>query len=171
MRFIVTVVVTAIAAQASAWKAVGQDQPMVVGYWHVWTDKDGVSHQDHCELHNFALKSMEPPASPQWQDRMGAAGSTVIVTVQPVGWEGIWHQNPRPQWIVPLSGRWFVQTMDGKRVEMGSGEISFGEDQNTKPNAQGRKGHLSGTVGSAPAVLMVVQMASEPTVDQPCHLK
>jgi hypothetical protein len=171
MRFLVTVVVAAIAAQATACEAVAQDQPTVVSYWHVWTDKDGVTHQNRCELRNFVLKSMEPPASPQWQGRMDAAGSTVIVTVQPVGSEGVWHQNSRPQWIVPLSGRWFVQTMDGKRVEMGSGEISFGEDQNTKPNAQGRKGHLSGTVGRAPAVLMVVQMASEPTVDQPCHLK
>jgi hypothetical protein len=47
--------------------------------------------------------------------------------------------------------------MDGQRVEMGPGEMSFGEDQNTR--AQGdRKGHLSGTVGEEPAVLMLVQI-------------
>ena len=44
---------------------------------------------------------------------------TVLVTVQPVGWVGTWHENPAPQWIVPLSGRWWVESMDGKRVEMG----------------------------------------------------
>jgi hypothetical protein len=33
--------------------------------------------------------------------------------------------------------------MDGQRVEMGVGEISFGADQNTQEDAQGHKGHLS----------------------------
>jgi hypothetical protein len=47
--------------------------------------QNGVSHQSRCGLHDFALKSMEPSASPQWQDYMNAAGSVVIVTVQPVG--------------------------------------------------------------------------------------
>ncbi|MGH6818956.1 MAG: cupin domain-containing protein, partial [Methylovirgula sp.] len=54
------------------------------------------------------------------------------------------------------SGRWFVESMDGQRVEMGQGEISFGADQNTK-EMDGRKGHRSGTIGNAPAVLMIVQ--------------
>ena len=67
-------------------------------------------------------------------------GATVLVVVQPVGWVGEWHENPKPQWIIPLSGRWFVETMDGKRVEMGPGEVSFGGDQNTKPDAQGARG-------------------------------
>lgn len=55
----------------------------------------------------------------------------VIFTVLPVNWVGKWHENPQPQWIIPLSGRWFVETTDGMRVEMGTGEISFGGDQNT----------------------------------------
>ncbi len=160
----------AAAIQAPLWSAAAAGPP-TVQYWHVWTDAHGESHQNRCRLHDFVLKSMEPPASPQWQDRIEASGATVIVTVQPVGWTGFWHENPKPQWIIPLSGRWFVQTMDGKRVEMGAGEISFGEDQNTRPNAQGFKGHLSGTVGNAPVVLMVVQMAGKPNIGQPCHLK
>jgi len=83
--------------------------------------------------------------------------ATVLVTILPVGWIGDWHENPKPQWIIPLSGRWFVESMDGQRVEMGPGEMSFGEDQNTR--AQGdRQGHLSGTVGEAPAILMLVQI-------------
>ncbi len=31
-----------------------------------------------------------------------------------------------------MSGRWFVESMDGRRAEMGMGDISFGEDQRTK---------------------------------------
>ncbi len=86
----------------------------------------------------------------------------MVVLVLPVGWVGEWHENPKPQWIIPLSGRWFVETMDGKRVEMGAGEVSFGGDQNTKPDAQGRKGHRSGTVGNQAAVTMLVQLEREP---------
>ncbi|MEA1835073.1 cupin domain-containing protein [Methylobacterium durans] len=139
-----------------------------VPYWHVWTDAEGVSHQDRFELTEFDLKTMKPPADPQWQGTRFTNRSTVMVTVQPVGWVGQWHENPKPQWIVPLSGRWFVETLDGTRVEMGPGELSFGEDQNTRPDAQGRQGHLSGTVGDAPAVLMVVQIEdAAPTIGQP----
>jgi putative membrane protein len=85
-----------------------------------------------------------------------------------VGWVGEWHENPKPQWIVPLSGRWFVETMDGKRVEMGPGEVSFGGDQNTKPDAQGRRGHRSGTVGDQPSINMIVQLEKDPGAGQPC---
>ena len=76
------------------------------------------------------------------------------------GWVGDWHENPRPQWIIPLSGRWFVESMDGHRVEMGPGDISLGEDQNTRPRSDGKQGHLSGTVGDEPAVLMLIQLAT-----------
>ena len=92
----------------------------------------------------------------------------MLVVVQPVGWVGEWHENPKPQWIIPLSGRWFVETMDGKRVEMGPGEVSFGGDQNTKPDAQGRKGHRSGTVGNQPSVNLIVQLEKDPFAGQPC---
>ena len=47
----------------------------------------------------------------------------MFVTVLPVGWVADRHENPRPQWIIPLSGRWFVSSMDGVRVEMGPGEM------------------------------------------------
>jgi hypothetical protein len=146
-------------------------EPPTVHYWHIWTDDEGGTHQRRCTLRNFDLKSMKPQASPQWQDRLKTGRATVIVTVQPVGWRGTWHEDPKPQWIVPLSGRWFVETTDGKRTEMGPGELSFGEDKSTRADARGHKGHLSGTVGGEPAVLMVVQLEGAPTVNAPCHLR
>ncbi|MGB9349621.1 MAG: cupin domain-containing protein, partial [Pseudolabrys sp.] len=104
----------------------------VVPYWHVWTDADGISHQSRCELSEFHKAPIQPRAAPQWIGVQTRHDATVFVTVLPVGWIGDWHENPRPQWIIPLSGRWFVESMDGVRVEMGPGEISFGEDQNTR---------------------------------------
>lgn len=148
-----------------------EKSPPHVNYWHVWTDDHGVSHQTRCEMSNFVLESIEPPASPQWLDRHHAEGASVIISLLPPGWIGAWHENPKPQWIVPLSGRWFVQTMDGTRVEMGPGDLSFGGDQLTKPDMQGHKGHLSGSIGTDAAVLMIVQLKEPPTNNQPCRFK
>jgi len=139
--------------------------PPTIDYWHVWIDRDGVSHQSRRQIQDFALKGIAPDTSPQWLSKLKQSGATVTFTVLPVGWVGSWHENPKPQWIVPLSGSWFVETMDGQRVEMGPGEISFGEDQGTKADAQGHKGHLSGTVGDAPAVLMMMQFEQTPSLE------
>jgi hypothetical protein len=137
-----------------------------VAYWHLWTDADGVSRQTRCFMTEFELKSISKPASPQWQGHRTRAEVTLMVTVLPVGWVGAWHENPKPQWIIPLSGRWFVEPMDGQRVEMGPGEISLGADQNTK-ELGGKKGHRSGTVGGEPAVLMLIQLENAPSTPSP----
>jgi hypothetical protein len=118
----------------------------------------------------FDFKSMQPPASPQWQGPKTSGAMTMMVTVQPVGWVGEWHENPKPQWIIPLSGRRFEEAMDGTRVEMGSGEISFGGDQNCR-ETDGKRGHRSGTAGDVPAVLMVVQFDDAPASSSPCALR
>ena len=141
----------------------------VVAYWHLWTDAEGVSHQARCELTEFELKGVGP-ADPQWNDKQARGEATTVFTVQPVGWVGEWHENPAPQWIVPLSGRWWVEAMDGTRVEMGPGELSLGEDQGCARDARGRLGHRSGTIGDQPAVLMTVQL-HVPPVKRPGHLK
>jgi hypothetical protein len=69
--------------------------PPTVSYWHVWTDDHGVSRQSRCEMHNFVLQSIEPPASPQWLDRQTAEGGMVIISVLPPTWMGTWHENPK----------------------------------------------------------------------------
>ena len=139
-----------------------------IAYWHIWTDEQGVSHQTQCELTEWELKGVGN-AAPQWNNQQARSEATTVFTVQPVGWVGEWHENPAPQWIVPLSGRWWVESMDGTRVEMGPGEFSLGEDQNCTADAQGRKGHRSGVIGDEPAVLMTVRLHIPP-VRRPCHI-
>ena len=141
-----------------------------VPYWHVHTDADGVSRQVLCTLTAFALKGMSG-AAPQWQNEIGTERSTLNVSVLPIGWVGDWHENPKPQWIIPLSGRWFVETMDGHRVVMGPGDMSFGQDQNCTPRADGARGHLSGTVGDEPCVMMIVQWPDGAGPATPCGLR
>jgi hypothetical protein len=142
------------------------DQPPAVPYWHLWTDPDGISRQRQCRMNEFEFKTIKPPAEPQWQGRRSSGNMTVMVTVLPVGWIGTWHENPKPQWIVPLSGRWFVEAMDGSRVEMGPGELSFGGDQHCR-EIDGQRGHRSGTIGDVPAVLMLVQSDDAPVPPSP----
>jgi len=136
----------------------GIDAP-ALDYWHVWRDKHGVSHQERRTLRDFERQSMGG-AAPQWNNVLKQNPARAVFSVLPAGWVGDWHENPAPQWIVPLSGRWFVETMDGTRVEMGPGEASFGGDQDCVADAHGHKGHRSGTIGDEPAVLMLVQLES-----------
>jgi hypothetical protein len=131
-------------------------EPPRIGYWHVYADADGTTHQRRCALTEFRLGAIQGGTAPQWLGAAHHDGASVSVTVLPGTWEGGWHRNPKPQWIVPLSGRWWVETMDGQRVEMGPGDLSFGEDQGARER-DGKNGHLSGTLGDEPAVLLLVQ--------------
>ncbi|MCT4334740.1 cupin domain-containing protein [Paracoccus sp. YLB-12] len=135
--------------------------PPKVDYWNLYVGDDGISRHRRCTLTEFERKSISGAAAPQWIGREVAAHITVLFTVLPPGWVGEWHENPAPQWIIPLSGRWFVEAMDGSRVEMGPGEISFGADQGCR-EVDGHKGHLSGTVGEAPCHMMLVQIETAP---------
>jgi quercetin dioxygenase-like cupin family protein len=140
-----------------------------IPYWHLWTDDQGVSHQKQCYMTAFAFEAIGKGVSPQWQSGKITEDMAITVSVQPVGWVGEWHENPKPQWIIPLSGTWFVESMDGTKVTMGPGDISFGEDQNNAV-VDGRTGHRCGTVGDEPAVLMAVQFANaEPEIGSTCR--
>jgi hypothetical protein len=139
-----------------------------VPYWHLYVDPVGISRLQRCAVSHYELRGVGP-AAPQWNDKMQRADSTVVFTVQPVGWIGDWHENPAPQWIVVLSGHWFIESMDGVRIEQGPGEFSFGEDQGCT-ETHGRKGHRSGTLGAEPCCLMTVQLHVE-SQREPCRMR
>ncbi|MGB3548080.1 MAG: cupin domain-containing protein [Saprospiraceae bacterium] len=127
-------------------------------YWHVYTDENGVSRQKKAEITGFEQESMGGDADPQWNNKLYRGNIQVLFTELPANWVGEWHENPRPQWIVPLSGGWYVKTMDGTRVDMQVGDYSFGADQNTVRDDEGRMGHQSGTIGNGPCRMMIVQL-------------
>lgn len=162
-----------VAPQAAAPDAsTASSPPPRSVYWHNWTDSQGVSHMTKCTFHTYTLKSMSPPAGPQWQDALSTGKARLISTVQPPHWNGAWHPDPKVQWIIPLKGTWFVQAMDGTRVEMGPGDISLGEDQLSRPDSAGHKGHLAGNVGNGPVTLLVIQLEDEaPTADKLCRFQ
>ena len=127
-----------------------------IPYWHMWTDADGVSQQERRSVDGMRLRQVADGADPVWVAAPVEGTRRVVLAVLPVGLVGEWHENPVPQWIVVLSGRWFVETMDGTRVEMGPGDLSFGGDQGTRA-VDGRRGHRSGALGDQPTALMMVQ--------------
>ncbi|MBM3714424.1 MAG: hypothetical protein FJW64_01595 [Actinobacteria bacterium] len=59
---------------------------------------------------------------------------------------------------MPISGRWWVETQDGVRTEMGPGEAHLGDDTNALPDSTGRIGHDSGVIGDQPLVVMIVRL-------------
>jgi hypothetical protein len=91
-----------------------------------------------------------------WMRQIPGEVAAVFLTVLPVGWVGEWHESPKPQWVVPLSGRWFIETQDGSRVEMGPGDIHWGQDIDTRA-IDGGRGHRSGQIGAEPCALLLVQ--------------
>src|SRR5690606_15998856 len=84
-----------------------------LSYWHVWTDEGGVSHQTKALLTSFEKESMGNDIQAQWNNHLFSSKTNIIISEQPIGWTGDWHENPKPQWIIPLSGKWYVETMDG----------------------------------------------------------
>jgi hypothetical protein len=138
-----------------------EERPPVMPYFHLWTGTDGNSRLDRCLMTGFALESIGGGAAPQWMRDCPGEVEAVKFNVLPVGWVGEWHESPKPQWVIPLAGRWFLETPDGTRVEMGPGDIHFGQDQGTRGDG-GRKGHRSGQVGDEPCVQMMVQFLISP---------
>lgn len=136
-------------------------QAPTVEYWHVWTDTDRRSRQERRMLDGFRFASIIPGTDPIWTRPPEDGARRTVLAILPAGVVGEWHENPVPQWIVVLRGRWFVETMDGQRVEMGPGELSFGGDQGTR-SVDGRTGHRSGAAGTEPCVLLLVQFDDSP---------
>ena len=95
-----------------------------IPYWHLWTDAGGVSHQTRCALTEFELKGVGR-AAPQWNNKQDRVEATVVYTVQPVGWVGDWHENPAAQWIVVLSGRWWVNPWTARASNKAPGSFRW----------------------------------------------
>ena len=111
-------------------------------------------------MNNFVLQSMSKPADLQWQAWQKSGVAQVIVAVQPDSWKGSWHEDPKVQRIISLKGTWFVEAMDGKRVNLGPGVVSVGEDLNTRPcsSQKGDKDMAGGCVTGSTASFFISKM-------------
>jgi hypothetical protein len=134
--------------------------PAPESYWHLWTDDQGISHQEQCTISSFELGQLGPGDSPQFSRPLFDQGNA-FVTYLPVGWTADWHENHIPKWIYVLRGAWSVESMDGRKVIMRAGEYSFGGDQDCIATPAGQRGHLSAQVGDEPCVQLIIQRNNE----------
>jgi hypothetical protein len=138
--------------------------PPTVAYMTMFADANGASSLSSCQLAGFTQRGLGGKAAPMWMQKFQGAPAEVWFTVLPRGWVGEWHESPAPQWVCALSGRWWIETADGQRIEMGPGEIHWGQDQSTTD----ARGHRSGQCGEEPCVQMMVRYASPPGNGGPC---
>jgi hypothetical protein len=115
--------------------------------------RDSISTLRPDLLGGFIESSLGENASSLWMREFKASVKKVWFTILPVGWRGEWHTSPEYQWVVPLSGRWYLKTRDGSYQEMGPGDIHWGSDVSDDP----LKGHQSGQIGDDPCVLLMIQ--------------
>lgn len=128
----------------------------VLPYYRLGIGRTGLTTMEPLVMSGFESRSLGGFASPSWVLDLPGLFQNVSFVLLPIGWIGDWHESPFPQWVVALSGRWFVETQDGTRVEMGPGDLHWGEDQGTRERAGGH-GHRSGQLGESPCMLMMVQ--------------
>lgn len=111
----------------------------------MWTSPDGLTRLDRCTLEGFVQQSIGGGAAPQWLRPFPGEVERIKFAALPVGWTGEWHESPKPQWVITLTGHWFLETQSGQRVEMGPGQTHYGEDQDSRavPGKGKGKGHRS----------------------------
>lgn len=126
-------------------------------FWEMGTDGSGGSAIDLGWLEGFVQRSVSGDTAPMWMREFPGVLKAVWFNVIPVGWVGEWHPSPALQWVVALSGRWFIETQDGDRVEMGPGDIHWGGDLQGGDQPEERPAHLSGQLGDVPCVQLMIQ--------------
>ena len=105
-----------IRSRTTALRSTSSNSPQL-DFWEVYVDDKGISHQRKRSITGFTFnqESSEQLETEQgclslpglWKsDRIPIGfAATVFLTLVP-GVDYGWHENPAPQWIIPLSGRW-----------------------------------------------------------------
>lgn len=137
-----------------------------IPYWSQWTDKAGETHTTKCFM--SGLESQPFAAAPQFVRRFPGPVESTVFTQLPVGWVGDWHANPKRQWVMVLSGEYYMETSDGTSATLRAGDVFFGGDQGAKPNKADPKkiGHFSRVNGNVPSDHVIIQLKGEPEADK-----
>jgi hypothetical protein len=131
------------------------DNPPTMPFWEMQIASSGRSTIAQRLLDGFIQQSVSGDAAAIWMREFPATVKAVWFNILPVDWVGEWHPSPALQWVVPLSGRWFIETQDSLRVEMGPGDIHWGAD--IAGSTVDEIGHRSGQLGDVPCVQLMVQ--------------
>jgi len=139
----------------------GQDSltPPLVPFLEMLNTRDSLTTIRDRQLSGFVQQVVSSGAAPIWMREFKGVVKAIWFNVLPVGWVGDWHPSPSLQWVIPLSGRWYIKTQDGTRTEMGPGDIHWGADLGLQA-IPWSKGHFSGQLGDIPCVQLMIQFES-----------
>lgn len=143
-----------------------KSQPENFAYTHLWVSSDGETHVKEGKLSNFDLKQYAASTPPQFVKPTQPPTKTVFSELS-VGNEQDWHCCPQVQYVICLSGKWYIETSDGSRREFGPGEILFQDNIEGSP-ASKKPQHKSGVVGDSVNQQLILQVERKAEVDNPC---
>ena len=148
-----------------------EDKPSfpTISYWDNWTDPQGVTHLTKCKISTFHENSITPTGDKVMLSTLHDGPATMTIRVQPPHWKGGWNESHQVQWIVPLSGIYFVKAMDGTSVELNPGDVLLSEDVAPIAHDTDPKGHQSGNVGDSAVVLQILQIGEATPSHAPCQ--
>ena len=125
----------------------GAQKRKTVMMTRLYTGPDGQTHAEEIE----AKFTAGPPANP-FSKLMGITGAELHRgapgTVQD------WHNAPRRQYVITLSGQGEVEVAGGKKIHLGPGHIDLVEDTTGK-------GHITRTLGNEDRVTLTLPLADQ----------
>ena len=145
--------------------AVTAVEPGVINFIRLWTSEDSKTHLKQCEVQQLE-ESGDFGTIQYVRDLVNSSVTPYnLVLTQQTG-DNPWHPSPQTQFVVTLSGAWFINTTDGDYVEMRPGDVLFQDDYRDSP--LGGK-HYSGTLDGEPCNQLVIAV-EQPAAEIPADL-
>jgi hypothetical protein len=142
-----------------------EEQPEDFRYYQIYASENGTTHFTLCRMHGFDLKAYS--SKPQFtRSDFGGEVSKLVFTELAVGLEQELHTCPQVQFVVTLSGSWYVKTSDGTKHVFKPGDVLFQDNTKDSP-ASDQPQHYSGVVGDKPCQQMIVQLSRKPETNNP----
>lgn len=145
--YLLTVVVVAVSCQNASVAP-------TIPYVNVWEDEFGETHMSVCELDGFIPQSFSSSGQ-QYVSTNDMPTKRYVFNISPITYFGDFHSAPSLQWVVTISGSWYVRTSDGSIVNLPAGSILFNSDVNAT------KGHQSGVSKNYDSASVIVVQVTE----------
>ncbi|KAG6549417.1 hypothetical protein Mapa_009136 [Marchantia paleacea] len=151
---------------ASAPSPSGSTQPLDFKYTQLWSDADGETHITECKMSGFREEAYSSLIQ-YVRDDFGGNTTKLVFTELSVNLTQPLHSPPAVQFVVTISGSWYIVTTDGSYRAFQPGEVLFQDDTVDSPAAKIPE-HFSGAVGAVPCQQMIIQFNRPPEVDSVC---
>jgi hypothetical protein len=141
------------------------EQPNDFRYYQIYASESGTTHFGKWKMTGFDLQAYG--SKPQYvRSDFGGEPTKLVFTELAVGLEQPLHSCPAVQFVVTLSGSWYVKTTDGTKFAFKPGDVLFQDNTKNSP-ANKQPEHYSGVVGDQPCQQMIVQLSRPPQVNEP----